>query len=48
MLEQRLREIIPTLNSTFPKLESGDSYYFDHWRADSKGEMCLYLLLVLE
>ena len=42
MLEQRLREIIPKPNSTFPKLESGDPYHFDHWRADSKGEMCLY------
>lgn len=42
MLEQRLREIIPNQKSTFPKLESGDPYYFDQWRIDSNGEMCLY------
>jgi hypothetical protein len=42
MLEQRLREIIPTPNSTFPKLESGDPYYFDQWKTDLNGEMCLY------
>jgi len=42
MLEQRLREIILNPNSTFPKLESGDPYYFDQWRIDLNGEMCLY------
>ena len=42
MLEQRLREIIPNPKSTFPKLESGDPYYFDQWRIDLNGEMCLY------
>ena len=42
MIEQRLREIIQKPNSTFPKLESGDPYYFDQWRTDLNGEMCLY------
>ena len=42
MLEQRLSEIIPKPNSTFPKLKSSDPYYFDQWRTDLNGEMCLY------
>ncbi|MDI6811278.1 MAG: hypothetical protein QMD80_06375 [archaeon] len=42
MLKQRLREIIPNPNSTFPKLESGDQYYFDQWGTDLNNEMCLY------
>ena len=42
MLEQHLREIIPNTNSTFPKLESGDPYYFDHFGTDLNKEMCLY------
>lgn len=42
MLEQRLREIIPNTISKFPKLESGDPYYFDHWDIDLNNEMCLY------
>jgi len=41
MLEQRLRGIIKP-NSTFPKLESGDPYYFDHFDADLNNEICLY------
>lgn len=40
MLEQRLKEIIP--ETTFPALESGDTYYFDHWDVDRHGKMCLY------
>ena len=42
MLKQRLIEITPKTNSTFPKLESGDPYHFDHWGTDLNGEMCLY------
>lgn len=42
MLEQRLREIIPDTISKFPKLESGDPYYFDRWDIDLNNEMCLY------
>ncbi len=42
MLVQRLREIIPNPNSTFPMLGSGGQYYFDQWRLDLNGEMCLY------
>ncbi|MDY6931482.1 MAG: hypothetical protein SVJ22_06170 [Halobacteriota archaeon] len=42
LLDKNLREIIPDKYSTFPKLEKGDPYHFDHWGKDTNGEDCLY------
>lgn len=42
VLDRSLREIIPDKYSTFPKLEKGDPYHFDHWGKDTNGEDCLY------